>query len=40
MGGGSDIGWVSAKTIADNDGVIKIEKYSGIDFWTGIIKWM
>ena len=40
MGGGSDIGWVSAKTIADNDGVIKIEKYSGIDFWTGIIMWM
>ena len=40
MGGGSDIGWVSARTIADNDGVIKTEKYSGIDFWTRIIKWL
>ena len=40
MGGGSDIGWVNAQTIADNDGVIKTEKYSGIDFWNRIIMWL
>jgi hypothetical protein len=40
MGGGSDIGWVSAQIIADNEGVIKTEKYSGIDFWTRIIMWL
>ena len=40
MGGGSDIGWVNAQTIADNEGVIKTEKYSGIDFWNRIIMWL
>ena len=40
MGGGSDIGWVSAQTITDNNGVIKTEKYSGIDIWNRIIMWL
>ncbi|XME03315.1 M56 family metallopeptidase [Lachnospiraceae bacterium C1.1] len=40
MGGGSDIGMVSAQTIAENDGVIKTEKYSGIDFWNRLIMWL
>ncbi|MCR5033648.1 MAG: M56 family metallopeptidase [Lachnospiraceae bacterium] len=38
MGGGSDLGRIDAKTIRENDGVIAIEKYNGMDFWNRIIR--
>ena len=40
MGGGSDIGFLSPETIRENDGIIKTEKYSGIDGWNRIIMWL
>ena len=40
MGGGSDIGILTPETIRENDGIIKTEKYSGIDGWNRIIMWL